>query len=84
MLAEVFQATLCRSEKIMPPSDHKDKDSHHDRRICRSISRIDARSKGEKNRTDLSLYFGALKDSPLLDKIEEDSKRIREMAKPRS
>jgi len=35
-------------------------------------------------RTDLSLYFGALKDSPLLDKIEADSKRIREMAKPRS
>ncbi len=28
--------------------------------------------------------FGALKDSPLLDKIEADAKSIREMAKPRS
>jgi hypothetical protein len=41
-------------------------------------------SKGEKDRTDLSPYFGALKDSPLLDRIEADSKKIREMAKPRS
>ena len=68
----------------MPPSDYQDKDASCDRRICRSISRIDAGSKGEKDRTDLSLYFGALKDSPLLDRIEADSKRIREMAKPRS
>lgn len=68
----------------MPPSDSQDKEASYDRRICRSISRIDAVSKDEKDRTDLSLYFGALKDSPLLDKIEADSKRIREMAKPRS
>jgi hypothetical protein len=68
----------------MPPSDHQDKDASHDRRICMSISRIDAGSKGEKDRTDLSLYFGALKDSPLLDRIEADAKIIREMAKPRS
>jgi len=68
----------------MPPSNHQDKDASHERRICRSISRIDAGSKGEKDRTDLSLYFGALKDSPLRGKIEADSKRIREMAKPRS
>ena len=68
----------------MPPSDDQDKDASYDRRICRSIFQKDARSKGEKDRTDLSLYFGALKDSPLLDKIEADSKRTREMAKPRS
>lgn len=68
----------------MPPSDHQDKDASHDGRLCRSISRIDAESKGEKDRADLSLYFGALKDSPLLDRIEADAKRIREMAKPRS
>ncbi len=68
----------------MPPSDYQDKDASYDRRICRSISRIDAVSKDEKDRTDLSLYFGALKDSPLLDKIEADAKSIREMANPRS
>jgi hypothetical protein len=69
---------------IMPPSDHQDKDASHDGRICRSISRIDSDSKSEKDRADLSLYFGALKDSPLLDRIEADAKRIREMANPRS
>jgi hypothetical protein len=68
----------------MPPSDYQDTDSSYDRRICRSIFWIVAGSKGEKDRTDLSLYFGALKDSPLRGKIEADSKRIREMAKPRS
>ncbi len=67
----------------MPPSDHQDKDASHDGRICRSISRIDADSKSEKDRADLSLYFGALKDSPLLDKLEEDSKKIRENARSR-
>ncbi len=36
-----------------------------------------------KDRTDLSEYFGALKDSPLLDKIEADSKMVREMARSR-
>jgi hypothetical protein len=68
----------------MPPSDDQDKDASYDRRICRSIFRIDADSKGEKDKTDLSLYFGVLKDSPLLDRIEADAKRIREMAKSRS
>ncbi|MFZ2472271.1 MAG: hypothetical protein WAW52_10065 [Methanothrix sp.] len=37
----------------------------------------------KKKKIDLSLYFGALKDSPLLDKLEADSKRIREMARSR-
>ena len=67
----------------MPPSDHQDKDASHDGRICRSTSRIDAGPKGEKDRTDLSLYFGALKDSALLDRIEADSKKIRENARSR-
>ena len=67
----------------MPPSDHQDKDASHDGRICRSISRIDADSKSEKDRADLSLYFGALKDSALLDRIEADSKKIRENARSR-
>jgi hypothetical protein len=68
----------------MPPSDSQDKDASNDRRICRSMSRIDAGCKGEKDRKDFSEYFGALKDSPLLDRIEADAKRIREMGKPRS
>ena len=38
----------------------------------------------EKDKMDLSEYFGALKDSPLLDEIEADSTRIRELAKPRT
>jgi len=68
---------------IMSPPDYQDKGASLDGRICRSISRIDAGSKGEKDRTDLSLYFGALKDSPFLDKIEADSKKIRENARSR-
>jgi predicted CopG family antitoxin len=37
-----------------------------------------------KDKTNLSDYFGALKDNPLLDKLEADSKKIREMARPRT
>ena len=37
----------------------------------------------KKDKIDLSEYFGALKDSPLLDKIEADSKRVRENARSR-
>jgi hypothetical protein len=37
----------------------------------------------KKEKIDLSEYFGALKDSPLLDKIEADSKKIRENARSR-
>lgn len=36
-----------------------------------------------KERADLSEYFGALKDSPLLDKLEADSMKTREMARLR-
>jgi hypothetical protein len=67
----------------MPPSDHQDKDASHDGRICRSRFRLDADSKSEKDNADLSLYFGALKDSPLLDRIEADAKMIRENARSR-
>jgi predicted CopG family antitoxin len=38
----------------------------------------------KKDKIDLSDYFGALKDNPLLDKLEADSKMIREMARPRT
>jgi hypothetical protein len=38
----------------------------------------------EKDKMDLSEYFGALKDSPLLDGIEADSRKIRELAKART
>jgi hypothetical protein len=44
--------------------------------------KIESSKKEEK--VDLSEYFGALKDSPLLDKLEADSGRIRELAKPRT
>lgn len=35
----------------------------------------------EKDGINVPQYFGALKDSPLLDMIEADAKRVREMAK---
>lgn len=38
----------------------------------------------KKDKKDLSEYFGALKDSPLLDKLEADSRKIREMARSRT
>jgi predicted CopG family antitoxin len=33
----------------------------------------------KKDKTDLSEYFGSLKDNPLLDALEEDSRKIRAM-----
>ncbi len=38
----------------------------------------------KKDKIDLSDYFGDLKDNPLLDKLEADSKRIRKMARSRT
>ncbi len=38
----------------------------------------------KKDKKDLSEYFGALKNSPLLDRLEADSRKIREMARPRT
>jgi predicted CopG family antitoxin len=38
----------------------------------------------KKDKADLSDYFGALKDSPLLDELDEGSRRIRGMARPRT
>ena len=40
-------------------------------------SAADRDKKSPKDGTDLSKYFGVLKDNPLLDKLEADSKRIR-------
>ncbi|MEI6103391.1 MAG: hypothetical protein WCP70_05545 [Methanothrix sp.] len=37
----------------------------------------------KKEKIDLSEYFGAIKHSPLLDRIEADSKKIRENARSR-
>jgi hypothetical protein len=68
----------------MSPSDYHDNEASYSRQIRVSISRIDANCKGEKDGTDLAEYFGALKDSPLLDMIEADVKMVRKMAKPRS
>ncbi|HUI39947.1 MAG TPA: antitoxin VapB family protein [Methanothrix sp.] len=38
----------------------------------------------KRDKKDLSEYFGALRDSPLLDELEADSRKIREMARPRT
>ena len=40
--------------------------------------------KAPEDGTDLSEYFGVLKDDPLLDKLESDSKKIRELARSRT
>ena len=40
--------------------------------------------KAPESGTDLSKYFGVLKDDPLLDKLEADSKKIRELARSRT
>lgn len=53
------------------------------RRYMASKTNVIERRLKKKKKIDLSLYFGALKDSPLLDKLEADSKRIREMARSR-
>ena len=44
-------------------------------------SAADRDKKAPEDGTDLSEYFGVLKDDPLLDKLEADSKRIRELAR---
>ncbi len=36
----------------------------------------------KKDKIDLSEYFGSLKDNSLLDALEEDSRKIRAMARP--
>ena len=47
-------------------------------------SKANRDKKASESGTDLSEYFGALKDDPLLDKLEADSKRIRELARSRT
>ena len=37
----------------------------------------------ENERVDLSEYFGVLMEDPLLDRLEAESRRIREMARSR-
>ena len=43
----------------------------------------DRDKKAPEDGTDLSKYFGVLKDNQLLDRLEADSKRIRELARSR-
>jgi len=38
----------------------------------------------KREKIDLAAYFGALKDEDLLDELEEDSKRIRELSRFRT
>ncbi len=47
-------------------------------------SAADLYKKASEDGTDLSKYFGVLKDDPLLGKLEADSKRIRELARSRT
>ena len=37
----------------------------------------------KQDKANLSEYFGALREDPVLDRLEADSKRIREMARSR-
>ena len=47
-------------------------------------SMADRDKKTPKDRVDLPEYVGVLKDDPLLDKIETESKRVRELARSRT
>ena len=47
-------------------------------------SAADRDKKAPEDGMDLSKYFGVLKDDPLLDKLEADSKKIRELARSRT
>jgi hypothetical protein len=67
-------------------SQFKDENSIY---ICASIHRYMASKANvierlrDKEKIALCEYFGALKESPLLDQIEADSKKIRENARSR-
>jgi len=39
------------------------------------------KTKTKTKRVDLSDYFGALKDQDILDELEEDARRIRELSR---
>ena len=47
-------------------------------------SAADRDKKAPESGKDLLEYFGVLKDDPLLDKLEAESKAIRELAKSRT
>jgi hypothetical protein len=57
---------------------YRDKDAPKDCPTSKNSFWMNARSKGEKDGTDLFEYF-----NPVLDELEADSRRIREMARPR-
>lgn len=39
--------------------------------------------KAARGRADLSRYYGLLKDCPILDELEADSRKVRDSAKSR-
>ena len=47
-------------------------------------SAADRDKKAPEDGTDLSKYFGVLKDDPLMDKLEADFKKTRELARSRT
>ena len=70
------------STKIISIEDNVYKKLVETKREGESISDVIERLL-KKEKTDLSAFFGALKNSELLDEIEEDSKRIRASARSR-
>ena len=62
----------------MHPVAYRDKDAPEDCPTRKNSFWMKARSKGKKDGTDLFEYF-----NPVLDELEADSRRIREMARPR-
>jgi predicted CopG family antitoxin len=70
------------STKIISIEDNVYKKLVETKRDDESISDVIERLL-KKEKTDLSAFFGALKNSELLDEIEEDSKRIRASARSR-
>ncbi|RQW79104.1 MAG: hypothetical protein EHM14_09865 [Methanothrix sp.] len=55
--------------------------------MVKDMNGTDGREAGratKKCERDLAKYYGALKDNPLLDKLEADAKLVRKNANPRS
>jgi hypothetical protein len=83
ILAEVSPEIACRSANIHSIATKRLGGSSRLAKRKNSFI-LEAGSKGKKDRTDLSEYFGSLKDNPVLDKLEAESRRIREAARPRT
>ena len=83
VLAEVSPAIAYRSEE---PCIQVAKRIRKFLRLANRKNSVlsEAGPKGQKDRTDLSEYSAALKDNPVLDKLEAESRIIRETARPRT